>query len=190
MRCGADKDNAEDFLYLRLSDEAQEVFNAWLTDLELNKLRDESDLEIIIEHLGKFRSLMPSLALLFHLIEVADGTTTTEAVSLRSAEKAAAWCDYLESHARRVYGLVADIDQQAALKLSEQIRAGKLNDGFTVRDVYRKNLHLLNSKDLAQAACDELVDAGWLKEKITQPGFQQKEKVEYLINPKIKLRDS
>jgi len=180
---GATKDGPDDFLYFHFSEEAQQVFNDWLTDLQLNKLMVD-DHPMVIEHLGKYRSLMPSLALIFHSICIADGATA-DSVSLSSAEKAAAWCDYLETHQRRFYGLAANIVQQAAVKLSEKIQAGKLSDGFTVRDVYRQNWHLLNNKELAQPACDELVDAGWLRPEVTKSSFKQKGKVEYRINPKI-----
>jgi len=171
--------------YLRFSDKAQTVFNEWITDLEINKLRSDGH-PMVIEHLGKYRSLMPSLALIFHLIDIADGSPGGP-VSLSATEKAAAWCDYLESHARRVYGLVLDIDQQAAETLAEKIQSGNLKDMFTVRDVYRKGWHLLNDKKLALSACEELVDAGWLK--VEQPGnvgVGRKALPIYIINPKVK----
>jgi len=127
---------------------------------------------------------LDSTVLLYHLIDVSDGATGGP-VSLQATVKAAAFCEYLESHARRIYGLVSDIDQQAAAILAEKILAKKLTDGFTVRDIYRKNWHLLNNKELAQAACDELLELGWLKKEITPSAFAQKEKVEYRINPKV-----
>jgi len=185
---GAIRDGDNGFPFLRFSDEAQQVFYDWLTDLELNKLRAD-DHPMLIEHFGKYRSLMPSLALIFHLINIADGATGGP-ISVKAAEQAAAWCDYLESHARRVYGLVSNIDEQAAARLGEKIKAGKIVNNFTVRDVYRNNWHLLNSKELAQAACDELVDAGWIRPKQTDPSFRYKGKIEFEINPKILAGDS
>jgi len=185
---GATQEDGERFPYLHFSDEAQQVLNDWLTDLERNKLRAD-DHPMIIEHLGKYRSLMPSLALISHLIGIADGGKGGP-VSVEAADQGAAWCDYLESHMRRVYGLVMDVSQQASAVLAEKIQEGKLADGFTVRDIYRQNWHLLNSKVLAQAACDELVDAGWLKANTIQPRFGHKGKVEYTINPKVKIEDS
>ena len=139
---------------------------------------------MLLEHFGKYRSLMPTLALIYHLIDVSDGATGGP-VSLQATVKAAAFCEYLESHARRIYGLVSDIDQQAAAILAEKILAKKLTDWFTVRDIYRKNWHLLNNKELAQSACDELLELGWLKKEITPSAFGQKEKVVYRINPKV-----
>jgi hypothetical protein len=44
---------------------------------------------------------MPALALLF---ELADGGV--ESVSLEHARQSAAFCDYLESHARRIYSMI------------------------------------------------------------------------------------
>ena len=102
---------------------------------------------------------MPTLALIFHLIDIADGAPGGP-VSLQAAEKAAAFCEYLESHARRVYGLVTDIVQQAAAALAKKIQGGKLDDGFNHRDVQRKGWHLLSSNKLAQPACEELIEAG------------------------------
>ena len=180
---GAFFDFSRSFSFFKFSPDAQKIFNKWLTDLELNKLRVD-DHPLILEHLGKYRSLMPTLALIFHLIDVVDNGTQGP-VSSEATEKAVAWCKYLETHARRIYGLVADIGQQAALKLAEKIKNRKLNDGFTVRDVYRQNWTLLNDKDIAREACVELVEAGWLKEEVTDPSYGQKRKVEYRINPNI-----
>ena len=55
----------------------------------------------------KYRSLMPSLALIGHLIDgVAGGTTGP--VSRAAAARAVAWCEYLQGHARRLYASVMD----------------------------------------------------------------------------------
>lgn len=182
---GAMTDSDTKFPYLHFADDAQELFYAWLTELQ-GKLRDDEDEPVILEHLGKYRSLMPSLALIFHLIDIADGTTVAAPVSLKGAELAAAWCDYLESHARRIYGLISNPTLHAAAELSKKIRAGKLPDGFTIRDVYRKDWRLLMEREAVQKACDELVARNWLREVVTPAAQGQKEKVVYLINPQVR----
>jgi hypothetical protein len=139
------------------------------------KLQGEDE-PVVLEHLGKYRSLMPSLALIFHLIDSADGSAAAGPVSLKTAELAAAWCDYLESHARRIYGLVANATVQSAAKLAKNIREGKLTDGFTIRDIYRKDWHLLTDRNAVQNACDELVAQGWLREQVTSAPFGQKKR--------------
>jgi hypothetical protein len=186
---GAVKGEFDKFPWYRFSDEAQTLFNEWLTDLELKKLRGD-DHPILLEHFGKYRSLMPSLALIFHLIDVADGATGGP-VSVLAAGKAAGFCEYLESHARRIYGLVSNIEQQAATRLAKKIQAGKLTDGFSIRDIYRKDWHLLNSPELAQSACDELIDLGWLiTEQQKKGGVGRQALPIHRINPKIKNMDS
>ncbi|MBA2410732.1 MAG: hypothetical protein H0V62_13560 [Gammaproteobacteria bacterium] len=64
------------------------LFYEWLADLQ-EKLQGDDE-PVVLEHLGKYRSLMPSLALIFHLIEIADGTAQPGPVSMRAAELAAA----------------------------------------------------------------------------------------------------
>src|SRR5262245_7616938 len=109
---GAELDDERCIPFFRFDDDAQLAFVDWFNDLDL-KLRKEDE-PIINEHLGKYRSLMPSLALLFHLIDLASGVSTSPRISLTSTRKAAAFCDYLESHARGIYGQVMDIDIEAA----------------------------------------------------------------------------
>jgi hypothetical protein len=170
--------------YFRFTDEAQETFNTWLTELEINKIRSKED-SVMVEHLVKYRKLMPSLALIFHLIDVADGKANG-AVSLKSTECAAAWCDYLESHARRIYNLGNSVAIQAAESLARRIARGEIEDTFTVRTIYRNKWSNLCDKEIVQTACDILVEKGWLKEKVTLAGFQQRSKIEYIINPKTR----
>jgi hypothetical protein len=102
--------------FFRLSIEAQPFFHGWLTTLQ-EKL-DNQDHPIISQHLSKYRSLMPSLALIFHLVDIAGGQRERD-VTLPSVQKAAAWCAYLESHARRIYGMVLDTTIEASPILSK-----------------------------------------------------------------------
>ncbi len=105
---------------------------------------------------------MPSLALLFHLIEIADGRTSGP-VSLESAQLAAAWCDYLEAHARRIYSILDEGDNEAARALGERIKKGDLPSPFALRDVYRKGWSLLSTTDDVGRAVAILEGLGWLQ---------------------------
>jgi hypothetical protein len=170
--------------YMRFSDDAQELFIAWLHDLQ-EKLSNPENSPIIREHFGKYRSLMPSLALQFHLIDIADGMSSGP-VSLSAAQMAAAWCEYLESHARRIYGMAEDITERAAGIIANRIKAGKLENNFTAREVQRKGWELLAEKVVVKAALQDLVEANWLREKISSATSKGGPKiVEYEINPKI-----
>ena len=46
----------------------------------------------------------------------------------------------------------------------EKIKHGTIQDGFSVRDVYRQGWTFLDSKELAQLALVELLEAGWLRQ--------------------------
>lgn len=170
--------------YYRFTADAQAVFNEWLTELE-GKLRNHDDEPVLLEHLGKYRSLMPSLALLFHVLGIANDKPAGQ-VTKEDAERAAAWCEYLESHARRIYGLATNLTAQAASRLAVKIQKDLLPSAFTARDVYRKEWALLDDRQVIENACDELVALGWLKTRRTPSSFGQKGKVEYLINPKTR----
>jgi hypothetical protein len=165
--------------YFVFSEEAQKSFNAWLTELQTVKLKDETPL--MAEHLSKYRSLMPSLALIFHLIDCAGGKASGP-VSGEAALRAMAWCQYLQSHARRIYSFVADADEQAAVELSKRLKKKEIKDGFSLRDVYRNCWSRLDTKEATEGACNILVDAGWLREQIPAEGKTRKL---YHINPKI-----
>jgi len=180
---GAKKDEGNRFPYFSFDEVAQQAFYEWWANLEKTKLLGE-DHSIIIEHLSKYRKLMPALALIFYLIDRADGKQIPE-ITVDYVGMAADFCEYLESHARRIYGLVTDVESQAAAVLSKKILQGRLKDKFSVRDVYRLK-GLLKEIKIAQAACEELIDAGWLREIITHPAYQQKGTTTYLINPKIR----
>ncbi|MEJ1382418.1 MAG: YfjI family protein [Candidatus Sedimenticola sp. (ex Thyasira tokunagai)] len=160
MQWGVQQDEHEKRPYMRFTDEGQKVFNEWLTDLQTDKLPNEEN-PLIAEHLGKYRSLMPSLALIIHLVSVADNSADGQ-VSERAAMLAAAWCEYLEAHARRIYGMVTEPGRQAAAILADRIRAGKLANPFTAKDVYRNHWSGLNDRGVVDAACMVLIDEDWL----------------------------
>ena len=184
---GATLDEHAEIPGFRFCDDAQAVFVDWLTDLENEKLRRADEHPILVEHLGKFRGLMPSLALIFHLVEVAAGSEAGP-VTLEAVRLALRWCDYLEQHARRVYGLVIDAASRAPAELADRLRKGQLKDGFSLRDVYRRGWSLLHTPELAQAALDDLLEAGWLIER-QAPEHERRAgrppKPTYLINPRI-----
>jgi hypothetical protein len=181
---GALGDEGQRIPYYRFDDAGQVVFYEWLTELE-TKLRKADDEPVVLEHLGKYRSLMPALALVFHLVEIADGAPAGP-VSAANANLAAAWCEYLESHARRIYGLVTNITAQAAARLSLKLLQGALPSVFTARDVYRKEWGLLDDRQVIENACDELASLGWLRERVTPTAPGQRGKTEYVTNPKVR----
>lgn len=181
---GAKQDDFEDKPFLRFDFNAQAVFKDWLENLQNIKLKQE-DNPLMIEHLTKYRSLMPSLALIFHCIELADGQKQ-DSISEKNARLAIAWCEYLETHARRIYAMSLRPEYDAAVSLSKKIREGLLPNKFTSKKVYDKNWHGLPNRQAVDAACEILIECNWLKvdeSKLEKPGSGRPRSPEYLINP-------
>ena len=170
------------FPYFSFDQAAQEIFIEWSADLHHVRLPAE-DHPIIAQHLAKFDKLFPTLALILHLVDCA-AKGTRGPVSKEAAFRAAAWCEYLESHARRCYGLLMDDGLRAALALADKVRQGKLADGFTARDVRRNQWRSLTTEEAVQAALDWLEDEGWLR--CAQAGDTERGRRtnRYFINPK------
>ena len=95
---GAEELTPEDLPFLRFAPEAQELFDGWRAELE-RKLRADEDHPVLLSHLAKYRSLMPSLALIGSLIDAVTGGPCGP-VSRAAAEQAIAWC----SHRKRTRG--------------------------------------------------------------------------------------
>jgi hypothetical protein len=167
--------------FFRFDDGGQQVFYTWLTEHEAKCRREDSPL--LCEHLTKYRKLMPALALVFHLVGIADGGVPGP-VTAEAARKAAAWCEYLETHARRIYGLLGNARMKAASALAGKIKARQMVDGFSLRDVYLKGWQYLSEPELVSSACRELEEAGWLRREVDRE-TGGRPKAAYHINPKI-----
>jgi phage/plasmid primase-like uncharacterized protein len=181
-------DDFAKFPYFRFDDAAQKIFIEWSTDLHTARLPAE-DNPIIAQHLAKYDKLFPALALILHLVECA-ATGQRGQVTEQAALRAAAWCDYLEAHARRCYGLLADDGLRAAQALAHHLRKGKLEYQFTARDVRRHQWRSLTTDKEVQAALDCLEDKGWVRAEEVLPGTQGgRPTTTYLINPRLSERD-
>jgi hypothetical protein len=179
---GATQGEYDDRPCYRFTDAGQAVFNSWLDELQTVKIKQEEN-PLMVEHFGKFRSLMPSLALIFHCIDIADGKASG-AVSERAARLAAQWCDYLESHARRIYAMAESPEHEAAVRLADKIKAGALPNPFTTRDIERKGWHGLKDRQEVDAACNILMDENWvMMTRKPKPVTGRPPLPEYFINP-------
>lgn len=180
---GAVQGEYDDRPYFRLDDAGQAVFNDWLTELQTIKLQREEN-PLMVEHFGKFRSLMPSLALIFHCIDIADGKANGN-VSEAAARLAVEWCKYLESHARRIYAMAESPEHEAAVRLADKIKAKALPSPFTCKAVYDKGWHGLKDRHDVDAACNILIEENWLNmERKPATGNRGRPPLpEYHINP-------
>ena len=173
---------ADDFVKLPhfiFNDEAQELFIQWNTELHRERISGEAN-PMMRQHLAKFEKLFCAVALILHLADGRIGPVTIE-----SAMRAAVWCEYLEGHARRIYGLVETAKTTTAKMLSRRIADGKLEGGFTARDVVRKNWAGIKTTADAETALAILEEHAWIvgMEDANEGG---RPTTRYHINPKAR----
>lgn len=168
--------------YYRFDATAQQRFYKWLIGLD-SKIAGE-EYPLMAEHLSKYRKLVPAIALILHLVGIAESGTAKNAIDVVDVDRAIRWGNYLEAHARRVFGQATDFVVIAAQALQRKIGTGKLPSGFSERDVYRAGWAQLNDHEIVHAACAELVAAGWIRpiqeKRVTKPGSPR-----YEINPAL-----
>lgn len=160
---------------LHFSPTAQTLFNAWFVENETMLANGKLD-SARQSHFAKYRSLVPALALLFHLIDGHPGAVCEDCLI-----RALAFASYLKKHAERIYASTAGHDFAAVRRLAERLLNGQLPDGFTCRTVTLKGWSGLATKDQAQAALDALVEYDWLIETEIRSGGRPT--VKYSLNP-------
>lgn len=193
VKMGAEPaDQYNDRPYFRFSESAQALFIDWFTQLNAEKIANEEH-AIIQEHLSKYGKLMPALALIFHII---DGVNfgNVGAVSKASAEMAIQWCEYLEKHARRIYGLVLNSSELKASALALKLQQLPLNhewlssEGVTASQILRKNWKHLTTIEGVYDALDVLTEKHWVQLEEVEPTVKGgRPKKRFLINKKIFL---
>ncbi|MBU3575872.1 DUF3987 domain-containing protein [Polynucleobacter sp. UK-Mo-2m-Kol15] len=162
---------------LHFDSEAQGLFNDWYQKNEL-MLRTGSLHSSEHSHFAKYRSLVPGLALLFHLINGHQGPVSGDC--LRTALQ---FARYLKSHAKRIYGSVNGLDSAPTKALARKLLEGKLVDDFTQRSVLHKGWAGLSNKDAVLLAVNALVEHNWLTEHLSENSGRKT--TIYKINPRI-----
>jgi len=164
MEIGAEEDAYGGVPFLRFDEAARVEFSEWRGKLEI-RLRSDEDHPAIVSHLSKYRKLIPSLALIFHLCDTGHG-----AVNHSALLRAIAFGEYLESHARRIYSYATRPDIDAAKTLLKRLANGKLTTPFKTRDIYQKGWAGLETPNKAQTAINLLVEYRHLREEEKDTG--------------------
>ena len=183
--------------YFRFADDAYKVFMDWYDALQAKA--DDTEHEVIAQHLLKYGRLIPALALIFHLVDCIEIGSRLGGVSLKALQAAIAWGDMLETHMLRVYSCITDNSHLKASLLSNKILAmlKKTSDktdktdwvshGFTARSLKRKNWKGLTDDNAVQTAVDVLIEHDWLDYKeVKSTGQGGRPTERYWINPKLK----
>lgn len=164
-------------LCLHFDEQAQQLFNEWFHKHEQTLRKSDLD-SSLHSHFSKYRSLIPGLALLFHLLEGHNGGVCRDCLNL-----AIDIGDYLKAHAMRVYASVNGTDRAPARALAKKLLNKELQDGFTARSVYTKGWRDLGTPEKVRTATELLTELGWLEEASITTGGRTK--TAFYINPKI-----
>ena len=173
---GAEQGEYDPTPFLRLDFEAYELFKVWNISNEHRMLGGELH-PALESHLSKYNKQLLGLALICHIANGGKG-----AVSAIAMDQALAWLEYLEPHAHRIFFAVGSVKTEAAKMLLKRIGKGELEDGFTVRDVYRNGWTFMSTQEEAQGVINRLVEHGYLK--VTQSQSTGRPTSKYLINPR------
>ena len=181
-KLGANQHEFDRIPWLRLTPEAQAEFDPWREKLE-TRIRDGGMHPALESHVAKYRGLVPRLALITHLIDsdIGGGPVSQEAMI-----RALMWAEYLEAHAKRLYGAGVEPARAAARSMLAKIQSGDLKDRFTARDVHQRDWAGLTERDRVQAGLDLLYDYGWVAPIELETGGRPR--IEYLINPKVRAK--
>jgi hypothetical protein len=157
--------------------DAQELFNTWYQENE-TMLRTGSLSPSEHSHFAKYRSLVPGLALLFHLLN-----GHQDLVRKDNLQTALQFARYLKSHAKRAYCSVNGLDSAPTKALAKKLLEGKLVDDFTQRSLLHKGWTNLSHKDTVALAVNALVEHDWLSEHLSEKAGRKT--TIYKINPRI-----
>ena len=147
--------------FLRFDPEALEAFTEWRTGFEA-ELRTGD--------------LYPALA--FHLADGYHGP-----VGFASTLRALHWSVYLQTHARRCYGVAQSGEVDTARRILERVRKGDLaREGFGTRDIQRAGWSGLTEPKRVVEGLGLLVDLGHLEE--WQEPTRGRVKSLFVVNPK------
>lgn len=164
--------------------EAQEVFNSWRCELEKRLRSNEIGCLAFESHLAKYRSLMPSLALLFWILENPENIHGQGSVSAAATNLAIEWCNFLEQHALKAYGIDKNAQIMATKKLAEVIQQGLLENGMPVRSIYRKQWTHLKTPQLLEHALETLEELHWLRQTVVTVQGGRTKKIE--LHPNLR----
>ncbi|MBN1903732.1 MAG: DUF3987 domain-containing protein [Deltaproteobacteria bacterium] len=161
--------------YLRFDQEGLGLFREWRQDLE-TKLRSGELHPALESHLAKYRKLVPGIALITHVSNGYTGPVGKESVLM-----ALAWSEYLETHAKRVYGSITAPEVETAKRILNKIKNRSLKEPITTRQILRPQWSGLSDIEDIKAGIKTLQDFGYLTKKIKNTGGRPSE--EYEVHP-------
>jgi putative DNA primase/helicase len=159
--------------FVQFDAEAQEFFQEWMTELETVLRSDTFDTPSFTSHVAKYRSLMPSLALIFHLLDCVSNRQSKRCQFSQRAKSSS--LVQLSASARR-----KNLPNSDAIGIRHSPRNSQENpiEGFrrefTARDIYGKHWSKLSKPKDVQNGLEILVEYGYLRAVTINDGHRPK----------------
>ena len=83
---------------------------------------------------------------------------------------AAAWCDYLEHHARKIYSAELFPGVEAANSLAAKIQDGLITDRQSARDIYQHHWSGVSTPAEVSKGLEVLANSGWVRLETLETG--------------------
>ena len=154
---------------VRFDDHAQAMYDEWRDQLEI-RLRDESIAQspAYEAHISKYRGLVPSIAC---IIWISEGHYLPEQIGPYDVQRAIRWSEFLDLHARRVYG-ISPVSMTVSA-MASKIESGCVEDGSTVREVSRAKWSCLTEPEDVTEALRGLSEHGWVRVQVVKRGSRR-----------------
>lgn len=153
----------DDYEAVHLALDAQELLDAWWKR-QLPEMRraEEEGHTAYAGHIGKGHTTVTRLALIYHLIDRADGGSS-ESITLSQAQRAVRLADYLLRHAQITYRTHISPRLDPLLRLRSLIADGRIEDGMTFRNFQRSARTIGNTKDELMPVLKQASELNWLR---------------------------
>jgi hypothetical protein len=174
--------------FVRFTEEAQATFDEWRDEFE-PRIRSGAYPAAVEAHFLKYRSLFASLALIFEVLRYVshrDEGRDNGAVGVMSATRAAVWCEYLESHAMRLYHPALMAPVMAAVALLDRIEGGDVIHGMKTRDIWKKGWQGLATAEDLRRAVEVLEEHGWVRRETVKPAGGGRPSEQLHIHPSLR----
>ena len=175
--------NGDHFHAIKFAPDAQIQIDEWKDETEAEAERLQTEDEAFSSFLYKLPKNCFAVALIFHCLENINQPAFPDEITVMTALKAITYIEALTIHARRVFALGENQIFALANTLLGKIRKGDLPQGFTAREVMRKQWSGLKSKDTVQDVLSLLVDYRYLLELKTQGDGRPTSK--YFFHPSL-----
>jgi putative DNA primase/helicase len=183
-RIGAEASEFDKVPSLRFDANAQPYAKQWI-EAHRARWRNSTDHPALVAHMIKMQKTWSAVALICHLVDWVTGVIEdgSSGIGISALEKAIGWVDYLESHARRIYGCGVAKDRSGLQVMAGKLRSGEVGDGFSEREVLKRHWAGLADHDSLDAVLLQLQAAAWIRpEKVKTKG---RTKTAWRLHPRL-----